>query len=306
MSLTKLSLIFICVAAPVAYADDKAECVDSAGKAQDLRRDKQLILARESLLVCARETCPTVVKRDCVTWLQEVEAAQPTLVLSVKDASGADVVDARVLLDGKAFLERITGTAVTIDPGVHTLRIESSTAAPLEQQIVVREGEKNRLLELRVSANKAPEQPAVTPTVEPKPAPPEPQVTPPVDIVAVEPPVESTPTSRYRTIGIATGAVGAALVITGGVFGLKARSRWQDAQDACGAGCSTDSEAYKLRDDARSAATISTVAIIGGAVGVIAGVTLFVLGNRQDDDHTTTTAILRAAGNGVLGYEASF
>ncbi|MBV9949515.1 MAG: hypothetical protein JOZ69_21915 [Myxococcales bacterium] len=76
-----------------------------------------------------------------------------------------------------------------------------------------------------------------------------------------------------RTLGWVLGGVGIAGLGVGSYFGVRAYSRWSDRNGACPNGvCTVDARA--AGDDAKSAATISTVAFAAGGAGVVAGVIL--------------------------------
>ena len=72
-------------------------------------------------------------------------------------------------------------------------------------------------------------------------------------------------------------AGGAGVIATGvGIgFGISARSKWNDAKQACPASTCQNPGQLQLGKDAGTAADISTVFIIVGAVGIVAGATLF-------------------------------
>lgn len=283
----------------IAAADDTTQCLDASSAAQDLRREKHLVAAREQLLVCARATCPGVVQRDCAGWLAEVEAATPTVVFAVKDATGADVVAARIELDGKPLLEQLTGGAVAIDPGVHALRVIVATGEPVAQQLVIREGEKNRLVEVALPAWAAPPPPAPEPT----------SVVAPTALAAPvrDTPLGDAPPPRSRRALAAIGLTGGGVVVVavGVVFGVKARGTWQEARDACGGGCVPGSRAYDLRADARGQATIATAGVLVGSLAIAGGVVLYVTG-REQPASPVARGMLRAAGHGVVGFGAVF
>jgi hypothetical protein len=79
-----------------------------------------------------------------VRWLAEVEAAMPTVVFAVRSGDGKDLSDAQVSMDGQRLSDRVGGAAIPIDPGNHLFHFETAGAAPVEQQVVIREGEKAR------------------------------------------------------------------------------------------------------------------------------------------------------------------
>jgi hypothetical protein len=86
------------------------------------------------------------VKTVCDRLLSAVEASTPTLIVSARTADGQDVVAAHVLADGTPLVDSLDGKAIAMDPGPHVLRFAREGAAPIELHVVVREGEKNRLV----------------------------------------------------------------------------------------------------------------------------------------------------------------
>jgi hypothetical protein len=139
--------------ARLARADDKHRCIAAADEAQQDRIDGKLRAAREQLLVCGRPECPPLVRSDCERWMTEVMALLPTIVVAVRDAQGRDVAAADVSIDGVVVAKGLDGKPIEVDPGMHTLRVESSvTGQALEQQLLVREGEKGRPVTLTLQA----------------------------------------------------------------------------------------------------------------------------------------------------------
>lgn len=137
------------VATP-ARADVQA-CIDAHVEAQRAQRDHKLRAAKASLLKCAVEACPTAIVSECSHMLEDVERATPTLVFTVRDELGAEVVEASVFDGEELLLERVDGKAVAVDPGEHTFVAKlgpdkNVTTAPLT--LVVREGEQARLVVL--------------------------------------------------------------------------------------------------------------------------------------------------------------
>jgi hypothetical protein len=130
--------------------DDKKACIASSEKAQQLRADGKLLAAREELLVCARDVCPGVIRKDCAKWLGELEDALPSIVLGAKDGKGHDLEDVRVSIDGAQVTATLDGKAVPIDPGPHALLFQHTGSPDVEDKIVVREGEKNRFVTVKI------------------------------------------------------------------------------------------------------------------------------------------------------------
>ena len=139
------ALLATCTARPL-QAFDKRTCAASYESAQLYRHQQKLRKAREQLAICAHSTCPSVVSADCTAWLKEVDAAIPTMLFRVRDERGRVVPDFRVVVDGE-LVARDADSPFPFDPGPHLVRIEAEALAPLEQNIVIRAGERGRLLE---------------------------------------------------------------------------------------------------------------------------------------------------------------
>jgi hypothetical protein len=166
-----LALVVITAAAPQAGAADPqvAQCLSAAERAQELRNAGKLRATKEQLAVCTSRSCPASVRSDCARWYEEVERAMPTVVLGARDWQGHDRNDVKVSVDGSPLVSSLDGRAVAVDTGTHVLRFEAADVAPVEQSVVLREGDKDRRVEVRFGppvAHSAPttETPAPTTT----------------------------------------------------------------------------------------------------------------------------------------------
>lgn len=130
--------------AHTARADDKADCVTASEKAQSLRDDHKFLKAREQFLACARDVCPAAVKKDCADQVADLDKRTPTVVVRAKDKTGQDLVAVKVTSDGAPLTDQLDGHAIPLDPGVHTFRFEAAGNEPLEQKVVLAEGERDR------------------------------------------------------------------------------------------------------------------------------------------------------------------
>ncbi len=153
-----------------ARADEKDVCVKAVERAQVARLDGKLRKAREGFVVCARPVCPDAIREDCTRWVGEVDASLPSVVFEAVWSDGRDVTGMTVRLDGQVLTGADPGRAVALDPGEHTFRFEVSGAAPIETHNVIREGEKNRILQVTFTPAATPEAPPpVAPPVAPSP-----------------------------------------------------------------------------------------------------------------------------------------
>jgi hypothetical protein len=126
-------------------ASGKAACVAAHEQAQSLRTEKKLHAAREKYVTCARAECPVVLRKECTEQLDQIETVAPTVALEALDDKGSSDSQVKVTVDGQVVAERLTGTALAVEPGEHVFVFErASDKKTLEQRVLVVEGEKNR------------------------------------------------------------------------------------------------------------------------------------------------------------------
>jgi hypothetical protein len=150
-------VLLLCLATGSARAQDNL-CVDAVVSGQRLFRVGRLHEAQSQFATCAQSTCVSEVVERCVTWLREVDAAMPTIVVAATDSQGRDLdvlQRARLWVDGAEAPDGLSGRSKSLDPGTHRVRLEADGEL-VEQSIVVRQGEKDRRIELQLPAKKAP------------------------------------------------------------------------------------------------------------------------------------------------------
>jgi hypothetical protein len=249
-----------------ALADDKAACLDATSKGQRFKIAHKLVEAREELLVCAAAGCPSVVQSDCATWLIEVEKALPTVVISAKDSAGAYLVDVTVSVDGAPLASKLDGRSLPMNPGLHALHCEGPGGTSADQQVVVREGEKDQPVAVVLAAAPPPDVAHVPDVTH------APQVAPTLD-VAHQP--SGGAWGGWKTVGWIVGGVGLVGIGVGAVYGVTAMddksSAHCDAHNVCDAGTASG---------IKSAANISNVGWIAGGVLVAGGAGLVLFAPR--------------------------
>ena len=122
----------------------KQECVDANDAAQDLRQSGKLRQAREKLAICASASCPSVVRDDCTQRLAELDSAMPQIVFSSRDASGNDLVDVKVTIDGAPLTDRLDGSSLKVDPGPHVFVFTWEGRPPVTKKLVLAEHDQAR------------------------------------------------------------------------------------------------------------------------------------------------------------------
>lgn len=249
---TSTALVLAATEAPAAESQstDKTSCADAYKSAQVQRKNGTLKRARESLLVCVSDRCPSVLQPDCTRWLTEVEAALPSLAFAAKGADGHDLSAVKVTVDGQVLTEVLDGKAVPIDPGNHTLRFETLGETPIDQSIVVREGEKSRIVS--VSWAKLAEPDAAGSAVAP---------------VHTKPPVAAW----------VFGGLGVASLATFGALAVHGTMRRSDLKSSCYGHC-TDADVSSVKTEF----AIGDVALGVGIVSAAISSVLF-LSNRSTE-----------------------
>jgi hypothetical protein len=130
----------------------------------------------------------------------------------------------------------------------------------------------------------------------------------PALVKAPEPPKPHVPTPPTRTAGYIALGVGGAGLITGGVFGVLAKSTYTSAVKA--GSCKDATELTALCDDAVAAnqkkataetfATVSTAAFIAGAVLATAGIALIVVSKDKTAPKLSFVPSAERAGGGLM------
>lgn len=261
----------------------KQECVLAFGESQRSRSDGKLLAARRLFVTCAREHCPEVTKRPCRKWLQEIEALVPSIIVQAKAGTGEDVVDVRVLLGDKVVKERLDGRPLELDPGTYTLRLEHPPDHPVEQRLLVVQGQRNRLVQVQLGT---------TPGGEP---------TQPSSTALDADEVDEAGVSPLVWLGLGVAGVG---VIVGAITGGVASSNYSELEEQCAnEGCTQDEI-----DAGELPAHISTASFVVAGVGAVVGVvSLLVGGEGGDDDVAVTGSTLRVGiGSGTVLLEGTF
>jgi hypothetical protein len=257
------------------------DCLAANESATALRGKHELRAARAQLLVCAAATCPSDIRSECMRRVADLNAAIPTVVFDVKDAAGSDVSAVQVTMDGKPLVDRLEGTALSLDPGEHIFGFAASGQSVVEKRFIIREGEKDRRerIVLGGPAGVAPVNGAPPLAAVPGPS------------TQGIPPSPATPGAEtnhglgtQKILGLVAMGVGVVGVGLGTVFGLQSMSKHDDAQKACpNTQCATQ-DGVALWSDARSAGDLSTILFAVGGVGLAGGAVLWFTAKSESAD----------------------
>jgi hypothetical protein len=237
-----------------AHAEGTTMCTDAASQGQIQRDAQKLVEARNQFLICARQECPNVVRKDCTTWLAQVQASLPTVVPIATDEAGNGLPDVKILMDGKLLLDKAEGGAVEVNPGIHTFTFELADGTKTDRQIVVAEGDKDK----RVGATIAKPAPATPPRA-------------PAEHARAE--SSSTP---WKTLGIVTAGVGVVGLGLGSVFGVEASGKKSSAGCDSNSKCPTKT-ALNTLSSAESDGNVATGFFIAGGVLTAGGIMIWAL-----------------------------
>jgi hypothetical protein len=278
-------LLGLCFAPRPALADDAA-CIAGAEQSLASRKEGKLHEALRQLATCAAAGCPAEVKAECARRIAEVDAAMPTLILAAKDGAGNDLHDVKVSMDGAPLLATLDGRPVAIDPGAHTFRFELAGQAPVEKNLVLLEGDKDRRESVVIGPVVAhpPEQPPATPPPSPG-------------------------WSTGRVVGLIVGGAGVVGLGVGAIFGAFAlSSQNREKSDCPDPSCSPlgRKQASADYDTAKSDATGSTIAFVAGGALVAAGAVLWLTAPRSEGAPEPTPRLglapaLRGSGVRLVG-----
>lgn len=272
-----LSVAGTVVSAPaLAKGPDRKACVTAADEGQKLRDDGALTLAREKFIACASSACPAVIVKDCSEWLSDVDRDLPSVTFRARDERDKDVIDVRVLIDGRLVSEAIDARAFPLDPGTHTFRFERADGEAVEEIIVIRPAERNRLIELSFS-------------------PPGSAGTASLDATS----------SGFRVPALAWGGLG--LAVAGGamtaVFALQARDHEERLRGSCAPSCPTSE-----RDAIDAKLLFANIGLGIAAVGVGVAAISTILANTGGSSDVGRASVVVAPhhGGAAIGLTGAF
>jgi hypothetical protein len=205
--------------------------------------------------------------------VSETDASIPTVVFEAKDASGAQLVEVKVKMDGDLLAEQLSGAALSVDPGQHTFTFETVGRPTVVKKLLILEGEKLRRERVEFELIAAPTPVSAPPVAVSKSEP---------LIPSQQPPVTKPPLSRARTLALVLGGVGVAATGVGVAYGLIAKSRKDDANQLCPMPQCPNQKGVDRWNDAGTAASIATGAFVIGAAGIASGVFIWLRDKPAD------------------------
>jgi hypothetical protein len=198
----------------------------------------------------------------------ELEPRLPYLTVSVPDDSKVDGLE--ITLNGDPLDRGLWNVGVPMDPGQHVVEGQAPGHEPWSTTVTVEEAERRSVEVPRFKRIQS--------------------LTAPLGVASTgagsnqlaDAPDGGMPPLRKAAVGV--GAAGAVGLAASAVFGLQARSKWNDAQEQQDDG---------LRKQAETRATLSTASAVVGVACVGTAVTLWILGKPEGG--RVRTAVLPAS-----------
>jgi hypothetical protein len=205
---------------PRAANADVAACVQAHASGQREAKAGHLEAASELFASCVSlDGCPDTIRAECAEFYKNTERSMPTLIFAALDERGGDLIQVRVSADDRVLTETLDGRPIALDPGEHHFKFELASGELLESDVLVHQGEKNRIVSMRAKLGSKP--------VEETPA----------------PSAEATSSRRQlpASFWIASG-VSAAALVSFGTFALVGHGKQSTLND-CSPSCSANHQA---------------------------------------------------------------
>jgi hypothetical protein len=253
----------------------RAQCLDAHRNAQELKHSSKLLEAQEHLAICSSGSCPGVVISDCGTWLADLEQSTPSMVFELR-LDGKEAHLAKVFIDDKPVVDRTH--AVKVNPGRHSVRVELPPFEPHEEDVVLPEGQRMRLISVQFKSK--------------------PKETAPVPAETAPPPkqlVRPTPVLVYPL-----GALGIVGLGGFGAFAFLGKSEQTKAEDGCAPRCS-DAEVSKMK----RWYTVADISAGVGAAALVGAVIVYLARPTREVDRESAKVTLGVGPVGLRGSAAS-
>jgi hypothetical protein len=271
--------VLVSARARAADPDEKTQCIGASDQGQQLRDDGKFKLARDAFTRCSRATCPGVVRQECAQWLVDLDAKTPSVVVDATDDKGNDLTNVKVTVDGAELVEKLDGLPIAVDGGEHVFHYEAAGFSPVEERVVIRTGEKNRVLKVRFVSS-------ATPPPAPESAPPAPEA----------PRSAGPPLPAWIFTGVAVAAFASETY-----FGLAGVGQFNQDKSSCAGHCKP-SEVSSIKSQ-------FAIADVSLAVGVVSACFAAYFFLRPHGSNPTSAAAVDFAprpGGGVATMSAHF
>jgi hypothetical protein len=250
---------------PLQASASMESCTQAHAAGQREENGGRLKEALASFQECASDSeCPLPIRNECTSLYTKVESRLPTLVFSVVDDRGNDVTDVRVSSNGSAIASGLDGRPVPVNPGLHEFRFELPGGQELTKSVVVRQGEKDRIVNLTLPRSEF-------------------GTTAPAGVQSEAPASTGARSNKQLHVPLASWisyGVGAAALVSWGAFGLVGRNKEQELVD-CSPRCAP--ARHDDYDSMKRDYLLADISLgVAGAAVVAGTVLLFTMGRRPE------------------------
>jgi hypothetical protein len=261
----------------------RVQCLEAHRNAQELKQSSKLLEMQEQLQVCSSGSCPGAIISDCGNWIAELEQTTPSMVFEIR-LDGKEAFDAKVFVDEQLISDR--SHALKVNPGRHAVRVELPGFEPRDQDLVLPEGQRMRLISVEFSTKKA----------EPVAAPLAPAQAPPKETV------RPTPIAVYPLLVLGIAGAGSF-----GAFSFLGKSEQTDLEKTCSPNCKdsdlrTMKRWYMIGD---VSAGVGAAALVGAAIVYLARPSKEVDRGASGMSFNVGSVGLGSSASGSVGLNAS-
>lgn len=228
---------------------------------------------------------PKRVDRESIA-RERIAALAPKLAKLHVKLSGNETAP-EIWLDGARVASNVEAkTTIPVDAGRHSVELRAEGAQPLMQSLELDDGEEATVIFPALLAEGRARPPGHAP--------------PHSEVVVVR---RAGGVSNAQKLGIALGAAGAASVVVGAVFGIRAASIG-DQSERCTLGPAAEgcpADVVERQNQARSAGVASTVGFVVGAGLLATGITIYVLAPRLQPHSSAALRVRVGTGVSLAG-----
>ncbi len=200
--------------------------------------------------------------------LARAAALEPSMArLAIVVAPESDVAGLEVKRDGVPVGRGEFGSVLPVDPGPHVIEATAPRKKAWSTRVDVAAKQTDARVTIALTADIDTTAPA------PAPAATGDETAAPADVAPM--PTHASGLGAQKTVAIVVGVAGVVGLAVGTIFGLEAKSKNDDALKDCRTPVLCSPAGLSLTDDARSAATVSTIAFAAGGAAVAAGAILW-------------------------------
>jgi len=222
--------------------------------------------------------------------LAELEQAVSNLIIAVADDEPAAL---EVRADGILVDKARLNAPLPIDPGEHHVTATAPGTKPREVTVVIPERPQVFTVHL-LPVEYLPRDQAAPVTTPPQ-----------ASATSASAPPPTSGFARQRRYALVAGALGLVGVGFGSVFGLMAKSTYDDSSSHCQAN-HCDATGRDQRDSAFSKATVSDIAFGVGGAALIGGAVLWFTAPRQDVEHPALVTPVFGPKTALISLQRSF